>query len=89
VPERFFGQLEAAGLVIQRHAFADHAALVAADLVFADNRPVLMTQKDAVKCRHLADARLWYVPAELADPDGLADAVRQRLARPSEAINTR
>jgi len=89
VPERFFSQLEAAGLVIQRHAFADHDRLVAADLVFDNNRPVLMTQKDAVKCRPFADARLWYLPAELADPDGLADAVRQRLARLSEVINTR
>ena len=30
--------------------------------MFADGKPVLMTEKDAVKCKHLADARHWYVP---------------------------
>ena len=35
------------------HAFADHHALVAADLEFGDDLPVLMTEKDAVKCRRL------------------------------------
>ena len=79
VPERFFGQLERAGLRIERHAFADHHAFTAADFVFDQRYPVLMTQKDAVKCRGFADARLWYLPAGLDDRDGLAAAVAERL----------
>jgi len=79
VPERFFGQLEDAGLIVERHAFADHHVFRAEDLAFDDERPLLMTEKDAVRCRNLADARMWYVPAELVDHDGLADVVLDGL----------
>jgi tetraacyldisaccharide 4'-kinase len=79
VPERFFSQLERAGLVIERHAFPDHHAYRPEDFGFADDRPVLMTQKDAVKCRPFADARLRYVAARVDDRNHLAAAVIDRL----------
>jgi tetraacyldisaccharide 4'-kinase len=68
-PPRFFRELRARGIEVLEHAFADHHALVASDLEFGDDLPVLMTEKDAVKCRGFADARLWYVPvtAHLTD----------------------
>jgi tetraacyldisaccharide 4'-kinase len=61
-PPRFFRELRSFGLEVIEHAFADHHPLVASDLDFGDDLPVLMTEKDAVKCRGFADARLWYVP---------------------------
>jgi tetraacyldisaccharide 4'-kinase len=61
-PARFFRMLRGIGLDIVEHAFADHHPLLAADLKFEDDLPVLMTEKDAVKCDGFADARLWYVP---------------------------
>jgi len=79
VPERFFGQLEDAGLDVERHAFGDHHPFVAADLAFGDDAAVLMTEKDAVKCRPFADERMWFVPAEIIDRDDLAQAVVERL----------
>lgn len=79
VPERFFSQLEDAGVIVERHPFADHHRFRSSDLVFGDELPVLMTEKDAVKCGRLDDARLWYVPAEVADFDGLAERVATRL----------
>jgi len=79
VPERFFSQLEDAGLIVERHPFADHHRFRASDMIFDDDDPVLMTEKDAVKCRHFDDARLWYVPAEVADFDGLAERLVTRL----------
>jgi len=68
-PARFFRALRAFGIEVIEHAFADHHALVASELEFGDDLPVLMTEKDAVKCRSFADARLWYVPvtAQLTD----------------------
>ncbi|MDZ7787940.1 MAG: tetraacyldisaccharide 4'-kinase [Halofilum sp. (in: g-proteobacteria)] len=80
VPERFFSQLERAGLVIDRHAFADHHAYCPEDFRFGDERPVLMTQKDAVKCRLFPDARLRYVAARVDDRNQLAAAIIDRLA---------
>ncbi|HEU5442773.1 MAG TPA: tetraacyldisaccharide 4'-kinase, partial [Steroidobacteraceae bacterium] len=65
-PGRFFADLRSRGLQIIEHPFPDHHALSAADLDFGDGLAVLMTEKDAVKCGHLASARLWYVPVEAA-----------------------
>lgn len=61
-PARFFAMLRAAGLELIEHPFADHHAFVAADLDFGDDLPILMTAKDAVKCRTFAEARCWEVP---------------------------
>jgi tetraacyldisaccharide 4'-kinase len=61
-PARFFADLRSRGLDVREHAFSDHHPFTAADLVFGDDAPVLMTEKDAVKCRAFADSRLWYVP---------------------------
>jgi tetraacyldisaccharide 4'-kinase len=47
------------------HAFPDHHRHAARELAFAGTAPILMTEKDAVKCRAFADPRLWSVPAEL------------------------
>ena len=71
-PARFFATLRAAGLEPIEHAFPDHHPLVAAELEFADQLPVLMTEKDGVKCATFTNPRLWYVPvtAQL----GAADA---------------
>lgn len=78
-PERFFSRLEAAGLELLRHPFPDHHAFAAADLAFDDDFPVLMTEKDAVKCRGFASDRLWSVPAEVAFGDDEAGDVRKLL----------
>jgi len=61
-PQRFFSELRAHGLEVIEHAFPDHHRLTAAQVAFADALPVLMTEKDAVKCRSFANPRLWYVP---------------------------
>jgi tetraacyldisaccharide 4'-kinase len=65
-PQRFFADLRARGLEIIEHPFPDHHAASAADLDFGDGLAVLMTEKDAVKCREVAGPRLWYVPVEAA-----------------------
>ncbi|HVN43621.1 MAG TPA: tetraacyldisaccharide 4'-kinase [Steroidobacteraceae bacterium] len=73
-PQRFFRDLRASGLEVIEHAYPDHYPLSAAELTFADALPVLMTEKDAVKCAAFASPRLWYVPvvAQLAPPDAQA-----------------
>jgi tetraacyldisaccharide 4'-kinase len=79
-PEAFFDSLRALGLHVDGRALPDHAAATRADITFPDDEPVLMTQKDAVKCRHLADERHWAVPldVELSEADA---AVVERLIR--------
>jgi len=55
-PARFFRQLAAAGLQVVPHAFPDHHAFRAEDFDFGDADPVVMTEKDAVKCKRIAQA---------------------------------
>jgi tetraacyldisaccharide 4'-kinase len=77
-PARFFGELRAHGIEVSEHAFPDHHPFTPRDLAFADELPVLMTEKDAVKCAAFADPRLWYVP--VAAEFGASEA-RELLAR--------
>jgi tetraacyldisaccharide 4'-kinase len=81
-PARFFAELRAQGLNILEHAFADHHAFTPADLAFADQLPVLMTEKDAVKCVAFADARLWYVPVSAQFSDADAQRLLGRVLMP-------
>lgn len=68
-PQRFFDQLAALGLQVIPHAFADHHDYTATDLMFSDGHPVLMTEKDAVKCEAFAQPHWWFVPAQAAFSD--------------------
>ena len=61
-PQRFFASLRAAGLQPIEHRWPDHHAYRPADLKFGDALPVLMTEKDAVKCQAFAQPQHWYVP---------------------------
>jgi tetraacyldisaccharide 4'-kinase len=53
-PERFFKLLESAGLSCTTYSFPDHYAFERDDINFTDANPVLMTEKDAVKCIQIA-----------------------------------
>ena len=66
------------GLAVTPHAFADHHGFTAADLDFADGRPVIMTEKDAVKCRDFDDPRLWMLPVHANLPPATLDAMIDR-----------
>jgi tetraacyldisaccharide 4'-kinase len=63
-PARFFAHLRALGLSIRPQPFPDHFAFHAEDLAFAGDDPVVMTEKDAVKCRPFARTNHWYLPVE-------------------------
>lgn len=63
-PDRFFAAVARYGMQVIPHPFADHYPFEQKDIEFDDNLPVLMTEKDAVKCAGFASARHWVVPAE-------------------------
>jgi tetraacyldisaccharide 4'-kinase len=63
-PARFFRDLRSHGLDIIEHEFPDHHPFTRGDLSFGDALPVLMTEKDAVKCAMFADPGWWLVPTE-------------------------
>ena len=78
-PARFFANLSAAGIEVIEHAFPDHHAFIATDLAYGDELPVLMTDKDAVKCRAFAQPHWWRVPVHAELPVAFFEAVVARL----------
>jgi tetraacyldisaccharide 4'-kinase len=79
-PQRFFAALREQGIAAAATPFDDHHAFTAADLP-ADADVVLMTEKDAVKCRRFGDARLHYQPIEAVLDPRLVDRVLDLVAQ--------
>lgn len=78
-PERFFSTLTAQGFAIITHVFTDHHKFRAADVAFKDMRPVVMTEKDAVKCKKFADDSCWYLSVDAILPEGLMPLLLDKL----------
>ena len=85
-PARFFASLSAQGIAVHGHPFADHHAFTRDDFTFADGCPVLMTDKDAVKCRRFARENWWRVPVRAVLPEPFYDAVAQRIIAARTAL---
>lgn len=64
-PTRFFKALQNAGLHIIEHRFPDHHAYQETDLDFNSDGPIIMTEKDAVKCKRFISKNIWYLPISL------------------------
>lgn len=84
-PKRFFESLRARGLSVIEHPFPDHHAFAAGDLNFDDGHPLLMTDKDAIKCTRFAQPNWWRVPVTASVPDEFLEQLSQRLPPPSNA----
>jgi tetraacyldisaccharide 4'-kinase len=84
-PQRFFDMLRAQGILVVAHPLPDHVRLRAADISFGDQCPVLMTEKDAVKCERVAGPQHWYVPVTASFDGGeskmLLDIVTRAMSK--------
>ncbi len=82
-PERYFAMLEGEGLRFSRMPLPDHYAYIENPFADSDADVILITEKDAVKCRHSDvlgnDARLWFVPVEAVIDAALADYIVEKL----------
>ena len=66
-PPRFFSTLEQCGARLDKCVpLADHQALVAeqVDALTVPGQTLIMTEKDAVKCRAFAKENWWYLPVD-------------------------
>ncbi len=80
-PERFFAQLRGLGIHPMEHGFPDHYRFRSQDLDFGDDTPVIMTEKDAVKCRRFATANHWYLPVEGQLGEDLIQSLQVHVAK--------
>jgi tetraacyldisaccharide 4'-kinase len=78
-PERFFSGLRGLGLEVIPHPFPDHHGFRVEELEFGDGRPLIMTEKDAVKCESFANARCWVLTVEARPEIGLGEQILKRL----------
>lgn len=81
-PPRFFATLKQAGVQpVKTISLADHQALDEAQVAafINDNQTLVMTEKDAVKCRGFARPQWWYLPVDATFAGSQADELVDTL----------
>ena len=84
-PQRFFKQLEALGAQVIPHPFPDHHVVSPQDFAHLHDTPIVMTAKDAVKCRHFALENAWVLHVEAQLDEAFWPWLDQQLQRIKEA----
>ena len=80
-PQRFFGYLEKFGVQPVPHPFPDHHPFRPEDLEFGDDSPVMMTEKDAVKCKRFARPHHWVLPVYAAPEPAFGEWLSRQLGK--------
>ncbi|MDM8559388.1 tetraacyldisaccharide 4'-kinase [Candidatus Parabeggiatoa sp. HSG14] len=80
-PTQFFNHLREQGFKVHCHEFPDHHYYKKFDIQFDDNLPVIMTEKDAVKCRDFAKIQHWYLPIEAHLPQKFCKLLLHKIKR--------
>jgi tetraacyldisaccharide 4'-kinase len=88
-PQRFFDLLARIGIRAVPHAFPDHHRFTAADLAIPGAQVILMTAKDAVKCRGFADARCYALDIRAVPDPVLVTFLLDRLDGRQASRDTR
>jgi tetraacyldisaccharide 4'-kinase len=78
-PQRFFSQLRNTGLEFESRAYVDHYAFQVQDFEHDTADVILMTEKDAVKCRAFARSNFWVLPVSAVIKDGLMPVVLNKI----------
>jgi tetraacyldisaccharide 4'-kinase len=80
-PQRFFEHLRRLGVTFIAHPFPDHYPFAAADLAFVDADCIVMTEKDAVKCRGFAHEMHWVLPVAAEVDEVFGELVLSKLRK--------
>jgi tetraacyldisaccharide 4'-kinase len=80
-PQRFYRTLQSLGLIFSENTFADHHRYTQQDFEHLQKTPIVMTEKDAVKCTGFATESMWYLPISAKIPDVLLSMVLNDLMK--------
>ena len=80
-PMRFFAHLRKLGLNFASVSYEDHHAFTIEDLAKIDCDILIMTEKDAVKCKPFAKPHYWVLPVEASIDEALMPIILQKLAK--------
>ncbi|MCK7596699.1 tetraacyldisaccharide 4'-kinase [Microbulbifer sp. CAU 1566] len=78
-PQRFFNALRALGYTVMEMAFPDHHQYSQQELQLDGVTPVIMTMKDAVKCRDFWQSHWWAIEVQAQFPDLFYQRIHQHL----------
>ena len=78
-PNRFFLHLARLGVKLAPHPFPDHHRFTPQELDFGDDAAVLMTEKDAVKLRRVAQPNWWVLPVTAELDAAFGDWLSEKL----------
>lgn len=80
-PQRFFDTLQTLGFtLLKQQGFVDHQDFTLDDFdQFKMELPLLMTEKDAVKCETFAQDNWWYLPVNAQFSEQDVQALRQKI----------
>ncbi|AQS36808.1 lipid-A-disaccharide kinase [Shewanella psychrophila] len=80
-PQRFFKTLAEQGhTVLKTHGFDDHQKFTLDALIqVAGEHPILMTEKDAVKCRDFAKDNWWYLAVDAKLPTRFESDIMDKI----------
>lgn len=84
-PSRYFDLLRRLGYEVIEHPFPDHHEFQSQDLVFSNPAPIVMTEKDAVKCESMNLANAFVLPLVTTLPPHLASDIDDLLHQLGEA----
>lgn len=80
-PERFFAHLRKLGINFTSLSFDDHYAFTAEDMAKIECDAIIMTEKDAVKCKLFAKSHYWVLPVAASMDAAFMPHVLQKLAK--------
>ena len=78
-PGRFFDLLARLGFEIIRHPFPDHHNFDESNILYLDHLPIIMTEKDASKCKSFDNNKIWYLTIEADVSDKFIDELDSKL----------
>jgi subfamily B ATP-binding cassette protein MsbA len=78
-PNRFFDLLSRLGFEFDKNPFPDHHKYNKRDLYYLDHLPILMTEKDAAKCKHFNNSKIWYLSIEAKIESQFIDRLEDKL----------
>ena len=78
-PSKFYNLLRSLGLQPIEHSFPDHYQFNKADLTFNDQLPIVMTEKDSVRCKAIDVKNIWYLKVEADIPDEFAEKIAIKI----------
>ena len=78
-PNRFFDLLLRLGFEFDKNPFPDHHKYNKRDLYYLDHLPILMTEKDAAKCKHFNNSKIWYLSIESKIESQFIDRLEEKL----------